>query len=95
MEIDTKIKLKEITKEIILLSQIFKRKIILLKQMLKKQKGKNLFHEQGGWGITTIDSGTGSIENTIEIPTAPQTNKGLKFHAAAEELKKLMTNFLN
>ena len=29
----------------------------------------------------------------IEIPTAPQTNKGLKFHAAAAELKKIDDKF--
>ena len=44
-------------------------------------------------GNNYINSGTGTIENTIEVPTAPQTNKGLKFHAAAEELKKIDDKF--
>ena len=27
--------------------------------------------EQGGWGIIKVQSGTGSIENTIEVPLVP------------------------
>ena len=42
MEMDTKIKIKEMTEEIKLLSSNFKKKIILMKQMHKKQKDKNL-----------------------------------------------------
>ena len=59
-------------------------------QKIERQK---LVDEQGGWGIVTIDSGSGSIENTIEIPTAPQTIKGLKFHAAAKELSLINDKF--
>ena len=33
----------------------------------QKTDGHRLIDAQGGWGITTIDSGSGSIENTIEI----------------------------
>ena len=49
--------------------------------------------EEGGWGITKIQSGTGSIENTIEVPLIPATPRGLKFHAAAEELKIIDEKF--
>ena len=63
--------------------------------MKQNQKNKRLkvIEEQGAWGITTISSGTGTIENTIEIPVAPQTDKGLKFHAAAEELRLINDKF--
>ena len=36
---------------------------------------------------------TGSIENTIEVPLIPATPRGLKFHAAAEELKIIDEKF--
>ncbi len=93
MEMDTKIKLQEITEEIKLLSSDFQRKDYPFETDAEKNERQKLIDEQGGWGITTIDSGSGSIENTIEIPTAPQTNKGLKFHAAAAELKKIDDKF--
>ena len=88
MEMDTKIKIKEMTEEIKLLSSNFPKKDYPFETDAEKNERQKLINEQGGWGITTIDSGTGTIENTIEIPVAPQTNKGLKFHAAAEELRK-------
>ena len=46
METETKIKIKEMTNEIRLLSLNFKKKIILLKQSLKKKKDKNLFQNK-------------------------------------------------
>ena len=49
--------------------------------------------EEGGWGITKIDAGSGSIENTIEVPLIPATDKGLKFHAAAQELNLISDEF--
>ncbi len=93
MEMDTKIKLKEITEEIKLLSLNFKKKDYPFETDAEKNERQKLINEQGGWGITLIDSGSGSIENTIEIPTVPQTNKGLKFHTAAAELKKIDDKF--
>ena len=44
-------------------------------------------------GITTVRTGTGSIENTLEVPLVPGTNRGLKFHAAAAELKVISDKF--
>ena len=81
------------TEEIKLLSLNFQKKDYPFETDAEKTERQKLIDEQGGWGITTIDSGTGTIENTIEIPTAPQTNKGLKFHAAAAELKKIDDKF--
>ena len=49
--------------------------------------------EQGDWGITTVSAGTGTIENTFEVPLIPSTDRGLKFNAAAEELKIIDEEF--
>ena len=93
METETKIKIKEMTNEIRLLSLNFQKENYPFETESEKKERQKLISEQGGWGITTINSGTGSIENTIEIPTAPQTKKGLKFHAAAEELRLINDKF--
>ena len=45
--------------------------------------------------LVKVDAGSGSIENTIEVPTVPATDRGIKFNAAAQELKIMMINFSN
>ena len=50
-------------------------------------------NEEGGWGITKINAGSGTIENTIEVPLIPATDRGLKFHAAAQELNLISDEF--
>ena len=49
--------------------------------------------EQGGWGIVKVQTGSGSIENTIEVPLIPETYRGLKFDAAAQELNIISDEF--
>ena len=49
--------------------------------------------EEGGWGIVKVSAGTGSIENTIEVPLIPATDRGLRFHAAAQELNLISDDF--
>ncbi len=93
IEIDTKIKIQEMTEQIKQLSINFQKKNYPFETDTQKIERQKLIDEQGGWGIVTIDSGSGSIENTIEIPTAPQTIKGLKFHAAAKELSLINDKF--
>ncbi len=93
IEIDTKIKIQEMTEQIKQLSIDFQKEDYPFETGAQKIERQKLIDEQGGWGIVTIDSGSGSIENTIEIPTAPQTKKGLKFHAAAKELSLINDNF--
>ena len=44
-------------------------------------------------GYTKVNAGSGSIENTIEVPLIPATNRGLKFHAAAQELNLISDEF--
>ena len=93
MEMDTKIKIKEMTGEIKILSSNFKKKDYPFETEEEKNERLKSVSEQGGWGITTIRTGTGSIENTLEVPLVPGTNRGLKFHAAAAELKVISDKF--
>jgi len=93
IEKKTKVKIKEMTEEIKLLSSNFKLKDYPFESEAEKNERLKAVSEQGGWGITTVRSGTGSIENTIEVPLVPETNKGLKFQAAAEELKIISDEF--
>ena len=93
MEIDTKLKIQEMTNEINLLSSNFIKKDYPFETEDEKIKRQEAISKEGGWGITTINSGTGSIENTMEVPLIPATKRGLKFHAAAEELKIIDDKF--
>jgi len=93
MELDTKTKIKEMTDQIKLLSLNFKKKDYPFETVEQKIKRQKAISEQGNWGIITIRKGTGSIENTIEVPMVPSTDKGLKFHAAAKELKLINDKF--
>ena len=93
MEIDTKIKIKEMTDDLRLLSSNFKKKNYPFESEAEKIERLKAISEEGGWGITTVQSGTGSIENTMEVPLIPATNRGLKFHSAAEELTIINDKF--
>ena len=93
IEMDTKIKIKEMTEEIKILSSNFKKKDYPFESEEEKNERLKAVLEQGGWGITTVRTGTGSIENTLEVPLVPGTNRGLKFHAAAAELKVISDKF--
>ena len=93
MEMDTKIKIKEMTEEIKILSSNFKKKDYPFETEEERNERLKAVSEQGGWGITTVRTGTGSIENTLEVPLVPGTNRGLKFHAAAAELKVISDKF--
>ncbi len=93
METDTKIQIKEMTEEIRLLTSNFKKNDYPFETDEQKNERLRAVSEEGGWGITKVQSGTGSIENTIEVPLVPATNKGLKFDAAAKELEKINDKF--
>ncbi len=93
MEMDTKLKIKEMTDQIKLLSSNFQNKDYPFETAEQKIERQKALSEQGSWGIITVRTGTGSIENTIEVPMVPETDKGLKFHAAAEELKIINDKF--
>ena len=93
MEIDTKIKIRKMTEELRSLSINFQKNDYPFETELEKNKRQKAVLEEGGWGITTVQSGTGSIENTMEVPLIPATKKGLKFDAAAKELKIINDKF--
>ncbi len=93
MEMDTKLKLNGITEKINLLIENFKKPDYPFETEEELNERLQAVKEQGGWGITKIKSGTGSIENTLEVPLIPETDRGLKFNAAAEELKIIDDEF--
>ena len=93
METDTKVKIKEMTEELRLLTSNFQKKEYPYETDEEKNERQRAVSEQGNWGITKVQSGTGSIENTIEVPLVPATNKGLKFDAAAKELSIISDKF--
>jgi len=88
LENDTKVKISELASRIEKLSLEFKKKNYPYET--SEQKNKRLIEAkaEGGWGA----SGT-AVENTVEVPTIPKTNKGLKFDAAAKELKLISDDF--
>ena len=93
MEMDTKIKIEEMTNELKLLISNFKKKDYPFETETEKSERLKAISDEGGWGITTIKTGTGSIENTMEVPLVPATNRGLKFHAAAQQLTIINDKF--
>ena len=93
MEMDTKTKIKEMTDELKLLSSNFKKKDYPFETEAEKNERQKAISEQGKWGIIKVQAGTGSIENTLEVPLVPATDKGLKFHTAAEELQIINDKF--
>ena len=93
IEMDTKLKIKELTEDIKILSTNFKKKDYPFETAEQKIERQKAISEQGSWGIITVRTGTGSIENTIEVPLVPETDRGLKFNAAAEELKVINDKF--
>jgi len=93
METTTRIQIKEITDEIRSLSKNFQKEEYPFETDAQRIEREKAISEQGDWGIITIRTGTGSIENTIEVPLVPETNRGLKFNAAAEELKIINDKF--
>ncbi len=93
MEMETKQKIEGITEKINLLIENFKKPDYPFETEEELNNRLQAVKEQGGWGITTVSAGTGSIENTFEVPLIPATDRGLKFNAAAEELKVIDEEF--
>ena len=88
LENGTKVKISELTKKINELSIEFQKNDYPYETLEQKNKRLKDANEEGGWGA----SGT-AVENTIEVPIIPKTNKGLKFDAAAQELKLISDQF--
>ena len=88
LENETKTKISELVIRIDQLSIEFKKKDYPYESLVQKNKRLNEAKAEGGWGA----SGT-AVENTVEVPTIPKTDKGLKFDAAAKELKLISDDF--
>ena len=89
LENETKNKIGELTNRITLLTEDFQKiDYPPIKSIEEENKRIEALKTQGGWG----SSGT-AVENTIEIPTIPETKKGLKFDAAAKDLTLISEDF--
>ena len=88
LENGTKVKISELTARIDQLSSEFQKKDYPYETLEQKNKRLIEAKAEGGWGA----SGT-AVENTVEVPTIPKTDKGLKFDAAAQELKIISDEF--
>ena len=93
LEIDTKQKIEDITGKINLLTENIRKQDYPFETEQEFNERQKAVSEEGGWGIVKVSAGTGSIENTIEVPLIPATDRGLKFHAAANELNLISAEF--
>ena len=93
LEIDTRQKIDDITGKINLLTENFQKPDYPFETEQEYNDRQKAVSEEGGWGIVKVSAGTGSIENTIEVPLVPATDRGLKFHAAAQELNLISEEF--
>jgi taurine transport system permease protein len=93
LESETRQKLNDITGKINLLTENFQKPDYPFETEEKLNERLKAVSEEGGWGITKVNAGTGSIENTIEVPLIPATDRGLKFHTAAQELNLISDEF--
>jgi taurine transport system permease protein len=93
IENETKEKIIEITGKINLLTENFQKPDYPFETEEQLQERLQAANDEGGWGIVKVDAGSGSIENTLEVPLIPSTDKGLKFHVAAEEISLISEEF--
>ena len=93
IEDETKKKINDITGKINFLTENFIKPDYPFETEQELKERLDAVKEQGGWGIVKVQTGTGSIENTIEVPLIPETYRGLKFDAAAQELNLISDEF--
>ena len=93
LENETKQEINNITGKINLLTENFQKPDYPFETEQELNDRLKSVNEEGGWGITKVDAGSGTIENTIEVPLIPATDRGLKFHAAAQELNLISDDF--
>jgi taurine transport system permease protein len=93
LENETQQKIIDITGKINLLTENFQKPDYPFETEQDLNNRLEAVKEEGGWGITKVNAGSGSIENTLEVPLIPATDKGLKFHAAAQELNLISDEF--
>ena len=88
LENENEIKIKELTNKITQLTKKFQKTNYPEETAAEESKRIEEAIKEGEWGA----SGT-AVEQTIEIPIIPKTKKGLKFDAAAKELKIISDEF--
>jgi len=88
LENQTKAEISKLTEKINQLSVKFQENDYPYETLDQKNKRLKEANEEGGWGA----SGT-AVENTVEVPIIPKTDKGLKFDTAAQELKIISDEF--
>jgi taurine transport system permease protein len=93
LENETKQEINNITGKINLLIENFQKPDYPFETDQELNERLKAVNEEGGWGIIKVNAGSGSIENTIEVPLIPATNRGLKFHAVAQELNLISDEF--
>ncbi|MDC3207914.1 ABC transporter permease subunit [Candidatus Pelagibacter sp.] len=93
IENETKQKIIDITGKINLLTENFQKPDYPFETEQELNERLKAVQEEGGWGITKVNAGSGSIENTLEVPLVPATDRGLKFHTAAQELNLISDEF--
>ena len=93
LENETRQKIDDITGKINLLTENFQKPDYPFETEQELNERLKAVEEEGGWGITKVDAGSGSIENTLEVPLVPATYRGLKFHTAAQELNLISEEF--
>ncbi|MDC3036744.1 ABC transporter permease, partial [Candidatus Pelagibacter sp.] len=93
IENSTKQKIDDITGKINLLTENFQKPDYPFETEQELNDRLIAVDQEGGWGITKVNAGSGTIENTIEVPLIPATDRGLKFHVAAQELTLISDEF--
>jgi taurine transport system permease protein len=93
MELETKNKIQNITNKINDLIIRFQDENYPFETSEQRAERLKAVAEQGDWSLIKVKAGTGSIENTIEVPLIPETDKGLKFNVAAQELNAINDEF--
>jgi len=88
LENQTKAEISKLTEKINQLSVKFQENDYPYETLEQKNKRLKEANEEGGWGA----SGT-AVENTVEVPIIPKTDKGLKFDTAAQELRVISDEF--
>jgi taurine transport system permease protein len=72
LENETKQKINEITGKINLLTENFQKPDYPFETEQELNERLKAVNEEGGWGITKVNAGSGTIENTIEVPLSQQ-----------------------
>ena len=89
LEEDTKNQIGDLTNRIILLTEDFQKTDYPPIKSIEEENARiEALKTQGKWGASAS-----AVENTVEIPTIPETKMGLKFDAAAKELTLISDDF--